>query len=47
MIVVDSSALIAIVFAEPEKQSFLDIITGGEWTAFLGLGVGAYLAAAQ
>jgi ribonuclease VapC len=30
MIVVDSSALIAIVFAEPEKQSFLDIITGGE-----------------
>jgi ribonuclease VapC len=30
MIVVDSSALIAIVFAEPEKQSFLNIITGGE-----------------
>jgi len=30
MIVIDSSALIAVLFAEPEKQTFLDIITGGE-----------------
>ena len=30
MIVVDSSALIAILFDEPERQSFRDIITGGE-----------------
>jgi ribonuclease VapC len=30
MIVVDSSALIAILFREPEHQDFEDIITGGE-----------------
>jgi ribonuclease VapC len=30
MIVVDSSALIAILFKEPEHQAFEDIITGGE-----------------
>ena len=30
MIVVDSSALIAILFDEPERQSFRDIITSGE-----------------
>ena len=30
MIVVDSSALIAILFDEPEKQAFQDIITDGE-----------------
>jgi len=30
MIVVDSSALIAILFEEPEKQAFEDIIAGGE-----------------
>jgi ribonuclease VapC len=30
MIVVDSSALIAILFDEPEKQAFQDIIAGGE-----------------
>jgi ribonuclease VapC len=30
MIVVDSSALIAILFKEPEHQDFEDIITGGE-----------------
>lgn len=30
MIVVDSSALIAILFDEPERQSFRDIITNGE-----------------
>ncbi|MGH6795424.1 MAG: type II toxin-antitoxin system VapC family toxin, partial [Methylocella sp.] len=30
MIVVDSSALIAILFDEPEKQAFQDVITGGE-----------------
>ena len=30
MIVVDSSALIAIFFDEPEKQVFEDIIAGGE-----------------
>ena len=30
MIVVDSSALIAILFGEPEKQAFEDIIAGGE-----------------
>ena len=30
MIVVDSSALIAILFQEPEKEAFEDIITGGE-----------------
>ena len=30
MIVVDSSALIAIFFDEPEKQTFQDIIAGGE-----------------
>jgi ribonuclease VapC len=29
MIVVDSSALIAILFNEPEKQTFEDIIMGG------------------
>lgn len=29
MIVVDSSALIAILFAEPEKQAFLDVIRSG------------------
>jgi len=30
MIVVDSSALLAISFKEPEHQTFNDIITGGE-----------------
>jgi ribonuclease VapC len=30
MIVVDSSALIAILFEEPEKQAFENIIVGGE-----------------
>ena len=30
MIVVDSSALIAILFDEPERQSFRDIIISGE-----------------
>lgn len=30
MIVIDSSALLAILFEEPEKQAFEDIITGGE-----------------
>jgi ribonuclease VapC len=30
MIVVDSSALIAILLDEPEKQKFEDIIAGGE-----------------
>jgi|SRR5208337_1586737 len=30
MIVVDSSALLAILFGEPEKQAFEDVITGGE-----------------
>jgi ribonuclease VapC len=30
MIVVDSSALLAIIFREPEKQAFEDILTGGE-----------------
>jgi ribonuclease VapC len=30
MIVVDSSALIAILFKEPEQQDFEDIITSGE-----------------
>ena len=30
MIVIDSSALIAILFDEPEKQTFQDLITGGE-----------------
>jgi len=30
MIAVDSSALLAILFGEPEKQAFEDIITGGE-----------------
>ncbi|MGH6835068.1 MAG: type II toxin-antitoxin system VapC family toxin [Methylocella sp.] len=30
MIVVDSSALIAILFDEPERQAFQDVITGGE-----------------
>jgi ribonuclease VapC len=30
MIVVDSSALLAISFKEPEQQAFNDIITGGE-----------------
>jgi ribonuclease VapC len=30
MIVVDSSALLAISFKEPEQQTFIDIITGGE-----------------
>lgn len=30
MIVVDSSALIAILFEEPENQAFRDAITGGE-----------------
>ena len=30
MIVVDSSALIAILFEEPEKQAFEDVIAGGE-----------------
>lgn len=30
MIVVDSSALIAILFDEPEKQAFQDVLTGGE-----------------
>ena len=30
MIVVDSSALLAISFKEPEQQTFNDIITGGE-----------------
>jgi ribonuclease VapC len=30
MIVVDSSALIAILFDEPERQAFANILTGGE-----------------
>jgi ribonuclease VapC len=30
MIVVDSSALLAISFKEPEHQAFNDVITGGE-----------------
>lgn len=30
MIVVDSSALIAILFGEPEKQAFQNVIAGGE-----------------
>ncbi len=30
MIVVDSSALIAILFEEPEKQAFQNVIAGGE-----------------
>jgi ribonuclease VapC len=30
MIVVDSSALIAILFDEPEKQTFENIVAGGE-----------------
>jgi ribonuclease VapC len=30
MIVIDSSALLAISFREPEQQVFSDIITGGE-----------------
>jgi uncharacterized protein with PIN domain len=30
MIVVDSSAFIAILFDEPEKQAFHDVLTGGE-----------------
>jgi ribonuclease VapC len=30
MIVVDSSALIAILFEEPEKPAFENVITGGE-----------------
>jgi uncharacterized protein with PIN domain len=30
MIIVDSSALIAILLDEPEKQKFEDIIAGGE-----------------
>jgi ribonuclease VapC len=30
MIVVDSSALIAILFDEPERQAFKDIVTSGE-----------------
>lgn len=30
MIAVDSSALLAILFDEPEKQAFEDIITGGK-----------------
>jgi len=30
MIVVDSSALIAILFEEPEKQAFENVIAGGE-----------------
>jgi ribonuclease VapC len=30
MIVVDSSALIAVLFEEPEKQAFQNVITGGE-----------------
>ena len=30
MIVIDSSALVAILLQEPEKQAFQDIITGGE-----------------
>jgi ribonuclease VapC len=30
MIVVDSSALLAISFKEPEHQTFTDVITGGE-----------------
>jgi ribonuclease VapC len=30
MIVVDSSALIAVLFEEPEKQAFQDIIDGDE-----------------
>jgi ribonuclease VapC len=30
MIVIDSSALLAISFKEPEQQAFSDIITGGE-----------------
>jgi ribonuclease VapC len=30
MIVLDSSALVAILFDEPERQAFQEIITGGE-----------------
>lgn len=30
MIVVDSSAIIAIIFGEPEKQAFEDILAGNE-----------------
>lgn len=30
MIVVDSSALVAVLFDEPEKQAFQDIIDGDE-----------------
>ena len=30
MIVVDSSALIAVLFKEPEKKAFQDIIDGDE-----------------
>jgi ribonuclease VapC len=30
MIVVDSSALVAILFDEPEKRGFQDILSGGE-----------------
>jgi uncharacterized protein with PIN domain len=30
MIVVDSSALIAVLFEEPEKQAFQDIIDGAD-----------------
>lgn len=30
MIVVDSSALIAVLFAEPERQAFEDVIAGSE-----------------
>ena len=30
MIVIDSSALIAILFEEPEKQAFENVIAGGE-----------------
>jgi len=30
MIVVDSSALLAISFGEPDHQAFMDIVIGGE-----------------
>lgn len=30
MIVVDSSALLAISFKEPDRQTFLDVVTGSE-----------------
>jgi len=33
MIVVDSSALIAVLFEEPERQAFQEIIDGDERTA--------------